>query len=77
MSLKMKTIELLINPCTLDRCTEVAKDLDLSDFDVTEVDPSSLRAAVQRWRLYRSRGFVSDLAERIKVVLTVAEDAAT
>jgi len=72
----MKRIELVINPGTLDRFTEAAKGLNLSDFDVTEVRrtlPASLR---ERQRLYRGHEFVLDLVERLKVDLTVADDAA-
>jgi nitrogen regulatory protein PII len=72
----MKRIELVIDPVALDRFTEVAKELDLSDFDVTEVRrtlPASIR---QRQRLYRGHEFVLDLVERLKIDLTVADDAA-
>src|SRR5271155_2336160 len=72
----MKRIELVIDPVALDRFTEAAKELDLSDFDVTEVRrtlPASIR---QRQRLYRGHEFVLDLVERLKIDLTVADDAA-
>jgi nitrogen regulatory protein P-II 1 len=74
--LKMKRIELVIDPGTLDRFTEAAKGLNLSDFDVTEVRralPARLR---ERQRLYRGREFVLDLVERLKIDLMVADDAA-
>jgi nitrogen regulatory protein P-II 1 len=74
--LKMKRIELVIDPGTLDRFTEAAKGLNLSDFDVTEVRralPAHLR---ERQRLYRGREFVLDLVERLKIDLMVADDAA-
>jgi nitrogen regulatory protein PII len=72
----MKRIELVIDPGTFDRFTEAAKNLNLSDFDVTEVRrtlPASIRA---RQRLYRGREFVLDLVERLKIDLTVTDDAA-
>jgi len=72
----MKRIELVIDPGTLDRFTEAAKGLNLSNFDVTEVRrtlPASIR---ERQRLYRGHKFVLDLVERLKVDLTVADDVA-
>jgi nitrogen regulatory protein PII len=74
---KMKRIELVIEPSALDRFTEAAEGLNLSDFDVTEVrrTPGSSRRKSQRF--YRGSEFVLDLVERLKVDLTVADDAAT
>ena len=72
----MKRIELVIDPNTFDRFGDAAKDLNLSDYDVTEVRrtlPASIR---ERQRLYRGREFVLDLVERLKVDLTVADDNA-
>lgn len=72
----MKRIELVIDPNTLERFRAAAKDLDLSDFEVTEVRrtlPASIR---ERQRLYRGREFVLDLVERLKIDLMVADDAA-
>jgi|GEM_PF-2229333 len=73
----MKRIELVIEPSALDRFTEAAEGLNLSDFDVTEVrrTPGSSRCASQRF--YRGSEFVLSLVERLKVDLTVADDAAT
>jgi nitrogen regulatory protein PII len=74
--LKMKRIELVIDPGTLDRFREAAKDLNLSDYDVTEVRrtlPANIR---ERQRLYRGREFVLDLVERLKIDLMVADDTA-
>ena len=73
----MKRIELVIDPNTFDRFRDAAKDLNLSDYDVTEVRrtlPASIR---ERQRLYRGREFVLDLVERLKIDLMVADDAAT
>ena len=72
----MKRIELVIDPGTLDLFRDAAKDLNLSDFDVTEVRrtlPASIR---ERQRLYRGHAFVLDLVERLKIDLMVADDAA-
>jgi nitrogen regulatory protein P-II 1 len=72
----MKRIELVIDPGTLDRFRDAAKDLNLSDFEVTEVRrmvPAGIR---ERQRLYRGREFVLDLVERLKIDLMVADDAA-
>jgi nitrogen regulatory protein P-II 1 len=72
----MKRIELVIDPGTLDRFRDAAKDLNLSDFEVTEVRrmvPAGIR---ERKRLYRGREFVLDLVERLKIDLMVADDAA-
>ena len=72
----MKRIELVIDPGTLDRFREAAKDLNLSDYDVTEVRrtlPASIR---ERQRLYRGREFVLDFVERLKIDLMVADDSA-
>ena len=74
--LKMKRIELVIDPGTFDRFRDAARDLNLSDYDVTEVRrtlPASIR---DRQRLYRGREFVLDLVERLKIDLMVADDAA-
>jgi nitrogen regulatory protein P-II 1 len=73
----MKRIELVIDPGTFDRFRDAAKDLDLSDFEVTEVRrtlPASIR---ERQRLYRGREFVLDLVDRLKIDLMVADDAVT
>jgi nitrogen regulatory protein P-II 1 len=77
LSVKMKRIELVIDPGTLDRFTEAAKDLSLSDFDVTEVRRTLPASVRERQRLYRGHEFVLDLVDRLKVDLTVADDAAT
>jgi nitrogen regulatory protein PII len=72
----MKRIELVIDPGTLDRFRDAAKDLNLSDYDVTEVRrtlPASIR---ERQRLYRGREFVLDFVERLKIDLMVTDDAA-
>jgi nitrogen regulatory protein P-II 1 len=72
----MKRIELVIDPGTLDLFRDAAKDLNLTDFDVTEVRrtlPASIR---ERQRLYRGREFVLDLVERLKIDVMVADDAA-
>jgi nitrogen regulatory protein P-II 1 len=72
----MKRIELVIEPGTLERFREAAKDLNLADYDVTEVrrtPPASIR---ERQRLYRGCEFVLDLVERLKIDLMVADDAA-
>jgi nitrogen regulatory protein PII len=72
----MKRIELVIDRSTLDRFTNSAKDLNLSDYDVTEVRrtlPASIR---ERQRLYRGREFVLDLVDRLKIDLMVADDTA-
>jgi nitrogen regulatory protein PII len=72
----MKRIELVIDPGTLDRFRDAAKDLNLSDFEVTEVRrtfPASIRG---RQRLYRGREFVLDFVDRLKIDLMVADDAA-
>jgi nitrogen regulatory protein PII len=74
--LEMKRIELVIDRGTLDRFTNSAKDLNLSDYEVTEVRrtlPASIR---ERQRLYRGREFVLDLVDRLKIDLMVADDAA-
>ena len=73
----MKRIELVIESSALDRFTEAAEGLNLSDFDVTEVrrPPGSSRRENQRF--YRGSEFVLDLVERLKVDLTVADDTAT
>ena len=72
----MKRIELVIDPGTFDRFMDAARDLNLSDYDVTEVRrtlPASIR---ERQRLYRGREFVVDLVERLKIDLMVADDVA-
>jgi nitrogen regulatory protein PII len=72
----MKRIELVIDPGTFDRFRDAAKDLNLSDYDVTEVRrtlPASIR---ERQRLYRGREFVLDLVERLKIDLILADDVA-
>jgi nitrogen regulatory protein PII len=74
--LKMKRIELVIDPGTLDRFREAAKGLDLSDFEVTEVRRTLPAGVRERQRLYRGREFVLDLVERLKIDLMVADDAA-
>ena len=72
----MKRIELVIEPDSLDRFTEAARGLNLSEFDVSEVRRAPTATSRERQRLYRAREFVLDLVERLKVELTVADDAA-
>ena len=72
----MKRIELIIDPGKLDRFTEAAKGLNLSDFDVTEVRRTLPASGRERQRLYRGREFVLDLIERLKIDVPVADDAA-
>jgi hypothetical protein len=72
----MRRIELVIDPGTFDRFSDAAKDLNLSDYDVTEVRrtlPASIR---ERQRLYRGREFVLDLVELLKIDRMVADDVA-
>jgi len=73
----MKRIELVIDPGTLDCFTEAAEGLNLSDFAVTQVRRTLGSSRRERQRLYRGREFALDLVERLKVDLTVADDAAT
>jgi nitrogen regulatory protein PII len=72
----MKRIELVIEPDALDRFTEAAKGLNLSELNVSEVRRAPTAASRERQRLYRGQEFVLDLVERLKVDLTVADDAA-
>ena len=72
----MKRIELVIDPGTLDRFRDAAKDLNLSDFEVSEVRRTLPAGIRERQRLYRGREFVLDLVERLKIDLMVADDAA-
>ena len=72
----MKRIELVIDPGTLDRFRDAAKDLNLSDFEVSEVRRTLPAGIRERQRLYRGREFVLDLVERLKIDLMVADDGA-
>ena len=72
----MKRIELMIDPGTLDRFRDAANDLNLSDYDVTEVRRTLPASVRERQRLYRGREFVLDLVERLKIDLMVADDVA-
>ena len=72
----MKRIELVIDPGTLDLFRDAAKDLNLTDYDVTEVRRTLPAGVRERQRLYRGREFVLDLVERLKIDLMVADDAA-
>ena len=72
----MKRIELVIDPGTFDRFRDAANDLNLSDYDVTEVRRTLPVSSVQRQRLYRGHEFVLDFVERLKIDLMVADDAA-
>ncbi len=73
----MKRIELVIEPSALERFTEAAEGLNLSEFEVTEVRRTTVSSRRERQRFYRGREFVLDLVERLKLDLTVADDAAT
>ena len=72
----MKRIELVIDPGTLDLFRDAARDLNLTDYDVTEVRRTLPAGVRERQRLYRGREFVLDLVERLKIDLMVADDAA-
>lgn len=74
---KMKRIEIVIEPAAIDRLTESTQVLKLSDFDVTEVRSTHRPHGRNRQRLYLGRESVLDLADRLRVDLTVADDAAT
>ncbi len=72
----MKRIELVIDPGTFDRFRDAAKDLNLSDYDVTGVRRTLPAGVRERQRLYRGHEFVLDLVERLKIDLMVADDTA-
>ena len=72
----MKRIELVMEPSALDRFTEAARAMNLSDFDVIEVRRFPSRDRQQRQRLYRGQTFVADFEERLKVDINVANEAA-
>jgi len=73
---EMKRIELVIEPSALERFTEAAEGMNLSEFDVTEIRRTTVSSRRERQRFYRGREFVLDLVERLKLDLTVADDAA-
>jgi len=73
----MKRIELVIEPAALGRLTEAADALELSEFDVTEVQCTPGANKLQRRRLHRGRQFVVDLVDRLKVDLTVEDEMTT
>ena len=73
----MKRIELVIDPNTFDLFRDAARDLNLADYEVTEVRrtiPANIR---ERQRFYRGHEFVLDMVERLKIDLMVADDSAT
>ncbi len=72
----MKRIELVMEPSALDRFTEAARAMNLSDFDVIEVRRFPSRDRQERQRLYRGQTFVADFEERLKVDINVANEAA-
>ena len=72
----MKRIELVMEPSALDRFTETARAMNLSDFDVTEVRRSPSQHRAERQRVYRGHTFTTDLEDRIKVDLNVPDGAA-
>ena len=72
----MKRIELVIEPSALECFIEVAKGLNLPDFDVTEVRRATGSIMSKSQRFYRGREFVPDFVERVKIDLNVADDAA-
>lgn len=74
---KMKRIELIMEPSTLDRFIEAARAMNLSDFDVTEVRRSPSHDRRERQRLYRGQRWVVDLEERLKVDINVSDEAAS
>jgi nitrogen regulatory protein PII len=69
----MKRIELVIEPSALDRFTEAARAMNLSDFDVVEVRRFALK---ERQRLYRGHTFIVNFEERLKVDINVANEVA-
>jgi nitrogen regulatory protein PII len=73
----MKRIELVIEPSALDRFTEAARAMSLSDFDVMEVRRFPSKDRQERQRLYRGQTFVADFEERLKVDINVANEAAS
>ena len=72
----MRRIEFVIEPSKLDSFAEVARAMNLSDFDVTEVRRFPLRDRQERQRLYRGHTFIVDFEERLKVDINVANEAA-
>jgi nitrogen regulatory protein PII len=73
----MKRIELVIEPSALDCFIEAAQVMNLADFDITEVRRPSSQDRRERQRIYRGQKFVTDLEERIKVDVNVADEAAS
>jgi len=72
----MKRIELVIEPAALDRFTEAARAMSLSDFDVMEVRRFPSKERQERQRLYRGHTFIVDFEERLKVDINVTNEAA-
>jgi len=68
---------IVIEPSAFDRFSQVAKGLNLSDFDVTQVRRTNGSIGSRSQRFYRGREFVLDLVERLRIDLNVADDAAT
>jgi nitrogen regulatory protein PII len=73
----MKRIELVIEPSALDRFTEAARAMSLSDFDVMEVRRFPSKDRQERQRLYRGHTFIVNFEERLKVDINVANEAAS
>jgi len=72
---KMKRIEVIITPWSLDDFKDEATRLNISEFDVVEVYRAGCAVGEGRPQLYRGREFKSDLRPRLRVEFVLFDDA--
>jgi nitrogen regulatory protein PII len=70
----MKRIEATITPASLDTFKSVVREIGIAEFDIVEVYRSSSATTAGRYRLYRGREFVAELAPRLKLEFAVFDD---
>jgi nitrogen regulatory protein P-II 1 len=73
-SQKVKRIEAVITPWTLDAFREAAPQLGIVEFDLVEIYRSDCATIEQPQRLYRGRGFTIDLLPRLRLEFVLFDD---
>jgi nitrogen regulatory protein PII len=71
---RMKRIEVVITPWTLDAFKEAAPQLGISEFDLIEIYRSGYATIKERQRIYRGCEFTIDLVARFRIEFVLFDD---
>ena len=74
MESRMKRIETVITPWSLDTFKEAAPKLGISEFNLVEVYSAGCTTIERRKRLYRGHEYTADLLPRLKLEFVLFDD---